>query len=345
MVPSSASTPLQSDKDKKESSVPTIRIVPHVGDHRGSCPFAIQERKVPNGEVIKVKRFVDKAPPEQSALSFRSKVVSRQHAEIWSEGSNFYIKDTKSSSGTFVNNVRISPAGLESKPVMLRDGDIVQLGVDYQGRTEDVFKCVRMRVELNRSPLSRTNNEFRRQVVKALKSLALASNSTSGDCCICLSKISPFQALFIAPCCHSFHYKCARPLLNSFPNFLCPLCRNFADLGASVSMESLSLLDAEDLDESDLNPDLDDAENKNRGTVIASNGAEHENEQRSTEIMELDSEEFGASQEGIGGGTQVEEVNSGSYESQNGRRPFVGSNFNSPRNQTMFPGQYPDETL
>jgi pSer/pThr/pTyr-binding forkhead associated (FHA) protein len=60
------------------------------------------------------------------------------------------IKDTKSSSGTFLNHVRLSTAGQESKPHQLKDGDILQLGVDYQGGAEDMYKSVKIRVELGR---------------------------------------------------------------------------------------------------------------------------------------------------------------------------------------------------
>ena len=46
------------------------------------------------------------------------------------------------------------------------------------------------------------------------------------------------QALFIAPCSHTFHYKCIRPLLESHhPAFSCPLCRTFADLDEDVEVE------------------------------------------------------------------------------------------------------------
>jgi hypothetical protein len=57
------------------------------------------------------------------------------------------------------------------------------------------------------------------------------------ECCICLYAISPFQALFVSPCSHTFHYKCLRPLLANHPGFLCPLCRKYADLDASVAVE------------------------------------------------------------------------------------------------------------
>jgi hypothetical protein len=46
------------------------------------------------------------------------------------------------------------------------------------------------------------------------------------------------QALFIAPCSHTFHYKCIKPLLDSHhPAFSCPLCRSFADLDEDVEIE------------------------------------------------------------------------------------------------------------
>lgn len=90
-------------------------------------------------------------------LAFKSKVVSRAHAEIWVDGSQsglgggkFYIKDTKSSSGTFLNHVRLSPANTESRPHQIKDGDILQLGVDYQGGTEDMYKSVKIRIEVGR---------------------------------------------------------------------------------------------------------------------------------------------------------------------------------------------------
>ena len=42
----------------------------------------------------------------------------------------FYIKDTKSSNGTFVNESRLSPSGEESGLVELKSRDILQFGVN-----------------------------------------------------------------------------------------------------------------------------------------------------------------------------------------------------------------------
>lgn len=67
-------------------------------------------------------------------------------------------------------------------------------------------------------------------------------NAAIEDCCICLYAIAPFQALFVAPCSHTFHYKCCRPLLQNHPGFLCPLCRTYADLEASVAVEASEVI-------------------------------------------------------------------------------------------------------
>ncbi len=144
----------------------------------------------------------------------------------------------------------------ESRPFAIKDGDIVQLGVDYQGGTEEIYRCVKMRVELNRG-WQREANQFNVNALRQLRALqgsplspptekgqpssasALLPTNRQGvsvtDCCICLFSVTVCQALFIAPCSHVFHYKCIRPLLNlHHPGFSCPLCRTFADLDADV---------------------------------------------------------------------------------------------------------------
>ncbi len=39
---------------------------------------------------------------------------------------------------------------MESRPFQIKDGDVLQLGVDYQGGTEDIYKSVKIRVEIGR---------------------------------------------------------------------------------------------------------------------------------------------------------------------------------------------------
>ena len=62
---------------------------------------------------------------------FDSKVLSRQHAEVWAErNGKIWIRDVKSSNGTFVNGTRLSPENRESEPHELQVQDHVELGID-----------------------------------------------------------------------------------------------------------------------------------------------------------------------------------------------------------------------
>ncbi|TIB67353.1 hypothetical protein E3P77_01691 [Wallemia ichthyophaga] len=71
--------------------------------------------------------------PNQGNGYFDSKVLSRQHAEIWSEASVVYIRDLKSSNGTFLNNERLSLEGVESSAVQLNPGNLLEFGIDIIG--------------------------------------------------------------------------------------------------------------------------------------------------------------------------------------------------------------------
>ncbi len=143
-----------------------IRLVPHL-DTRRSLRFDPISRDVREGDSpLRIGRFTDRSGLGIAAanamgsnkLAFKSKVVSRAHAEIWVEsGGKFLIRDTKSSSGTFLNHVRLSPANNESRPHELKDGDLLQLGVDYQGGTEDIYKCVKIKIEVGREWQNHTN--------------------------------------------------------------------------------------------------------------------------------------------------------------------------------------------
>ncbi|OJA09398.1 hypothetical protein AZE42_06562, partial [Rhizopogon vesiculosus] len=101
---------------------------------------------------LRIGRFIDRQAVNVLAsdnLTFKSKAVSWAHAEIWSDNGKIKIKDTKSSGGTFVNDLRLSPADSESIPHELKDGDIVQLGVDYQDGTQEVHKSVKFTIEMD----------------------------------------------------------------------------------------------------------------------------------------------------------------------------------------------------
>lgn len=96
--------------------------------------------------------------PSAAPVGFKSKVVSRRHCEFWYEDGKWYIKDVKSSSGTFLNHIRLSPPSQESKAFPVNDGDIVQLGIDFKGGEEMIFRCVKMRLELNRGWQNKLNS-------------------------------------------------------------------------------------------------------------------------------------------------------------------------------------------
>ncbi|KAI1460143.1 hypothetical protein F4805DRAFT_455082 [Annulohypoxylon moriforme] len=62
---------------------------------------------------------------------FDSKVLSRQHAEIWADrNGKIWIRDVKSSNGTFVNGTRLSQENRESEPHELQTADHLELGID-----------------------------------------------------------------------------------------------------------------------------------------------------------------------------------------------------------------------
>ncbi|KAJ1912216.1 hypothetical protein IWQ60_009762 [Tieghemiomyces parasiticus] len=224
-------------EDSTGPAVPHIRFAPHIPDVRHCLYFEAMDREVPDGTILKVGRFTDRVSQQPNRIAFKSKVVSRSHAEIWSEGGHLYIRDTKSSSGTFLNHIRLSLAGVESPARRLHDGDILQLGVDYQGGVQDIYKCVKIRLEINRAWQRQAENPYRLRVMRNLQNMFNSFNTGNEErheCCICLYAMGPFQALFVAPCSHCFHFKCVKPIVFTNTGFCCPLCRTYADLEAPV---------------------------------------------------------------------------------------------------------------
>ncbi|CAO3591332.1 unnamed protein product [Absidia cylindrospora] len=145
---------------------PHIRLVPNVGMATRCFVFDVIERTLHTGVVLKLGRYSDRNACSDR-LSFKSKVVSRCHAEIWQENGKIYIKDTGSSSGTFVNRARLSPANTASRPYTIQDGDLIQMGVDYKGGGQAMYRAVRMRFEVDRSSLQQT--AFSRVAFRHLK--------------------------------------------------------------------------------------------------------------------------------------------------------------------------------
>jgi len=83
-------------------------------------------------EQFKIGRSVARSKPTDNNAIFDCKVLSRNHALIWYKEGKFFLQDTKSSNGTFVNNARLSKGSEESDPREICSGDILQFGVDVQ---------------------------------------------------------------------------------------------------------------------------------------------------------------------------------------------------------------------
>ncbi|KAH0547568.1 hypothetical protein FGG08_000293 [Glutinoglossum americanum] len=238
------------------TQLPSIRFVPH-HDPRSTRPslvFSPISRTLPTLDaVIRVGRYSERDTnvnpalntPSSAPVGYKSKVVSRRHCEFWCTNGQWFIKDVRSSSGTFLNHIRLSSPGVESRPWPVNDGDVVQLGIDFRGGEEMIFRCVKIRVECNRG-WQKGLNSFNLNTHKRLRNLgkAVSGSRKDGDnasthtseCSICLMSIAPCQSLFVAPCSHVWHYKCIRQLLTgaNWPSFLCPNCRAMADLDAEV---------------------------------------------------------------------------------------------------------------
>ncbi|XP_049590349.1 sarcolemma associated protein a isoform X5 [Syngnathus scovelli] len=103
-----------------------------------SHPF--QERHVYLDEPVKIGRSVARCRPTQNNATFDCKVLSRNHALVWFDHKTgkFYLQDTKSSNGTFINSQRLSRGSEESPPCEVLSGDIIQFGVDVTENTRKV---------------------------------------------------------------------------------------------------------------------------------------------------------------------------------------------------------------
>jgi pSer/pThr/pTyr-binding forkhead associated (FHA) protein len=81
---------------------------------------------------------------------FDSKVMSRSHAEIWADNSGkVWIRDAKSSNGTYINGQRLSREINDLDQHELREQDMLELGIDILSEDQEtiVHHKVAARVE------------------------------------------------------------------------------------------------------------------------------------------------------------------------------------------------------
>lgn len=168
----STATPEATSGNRKPKMNNTIRFFAYQDTHHSSRPslqFAPMTRTLPSENcIIRVGRYSERdgvpvanpVDPSDAPIGFKSKVVSRKHCEFSLVNGQWHIKDVGSSSGTFLNRTRLSQPNMVSRLYAVRDGDIVQLGIDFRGGEEMIFRCVRIRIECNRT-WQRRPNEFK----------------------------------------------------------------------------------------------------------------------------------------------------------------------------------------
>ena len=102
--------------------------------------FKFEDRQVqldPSGAPVKVGRSQGALKPRGDNAIFECRVLSRSHAQVWCEESLYFIKDTGSSNGTFVNQQRV-----HQEPVQIKSGDVLQFGVDVDNNPKHTYWCV-----------------------------------------------------------------------------------------------------------------------------------------------------------------------------------------------------------
>ncbi|KAJ6148142.1 hypothetical protein N7497_010124 [Penicillium chrysogenum] len=225
-VQSNAAEPTSAPADgrvtpSKSETKATIRFFPYqdsLQSSRPSLPFVPVARTLPSEScVIRVGRY-----SERDGVPLPTRPNHRMPP--WGSSRRLLAGNTPN---------------MVSRLYSIKDGDIVQLGIDFRGGEEMIFRCVRIRVECNRS-WQQQPNEFNKNTESLIKNLGkgeTADYSGCRECSICLgSVLRPYQCLFMAACAHVWHYKCISRLLHSpdYPMFQCPNCRAFTDLSAEV---------------------------------------------------------------------------------------------------------------
>ncbi|XP_058456224.1 sarcolemmal membrane-associated protein [Malaya genurostris] len=110
---------------------------------QNSHPFNNRTLLLEPHQEVKVGRSVARNRVSENNAIFDCKVLSRNHAVLWYSDGKFFIKDTGSSNGTFINNVRLSQTSTESEPYEVSSGDIVQFGVDVMENTRrETHGCI-----------------------------------------------------------------------------------------------------------------------------------------------------------------------------------------------------------
>uniref|UniRef100_A0A336LQL4 MICOS complex subunit n=1 Tax=Culicoides sonorensis TaxID=179676 RepID=A0A336LQL4_CULSO len=149
---------LQQQQQQQQQQIPQLQTNGNGGNGNNKSPQAaravlvcrpnshpFQNRTLylePNVEV-KIGRSVARNKVSETNAIFDCKVLSRNHAVLWYSDGKFFLRDTGSSNGTFINNQRLSQTTTESEPFEVSSGDIVQFGVDVmENARKETHGCI-----------------------------------------------------------------------------------------------------------------------------------------------------------------------------------------------------------
>ncbi|KAL0089584.1 hypothetical protein J3Q64DRAFT_1729310 [Phycomyces blakesleeanus] len=149
-------------KNSTRSQVPTNTLILQSRNNTFQTKMLELREKVH----LKIGRQISsKTPPGPLNGYFDSKVLSRAHAELWSDKGKVYIKDVKSSNGTFLNSLRLSPENEESVPIELQTGDELEFGIDITNDDGSVlYHKVACDVHLFSTPLSQVDTAITQEL-------------------------------------------------------------------------------------------------------------------------------------------------------------------------------------
>ncbi|OAD69223.1 hypothetical protein PHYBLDRAFT_149626 [Phycomyces blakesleeanus NRRL 1555(-)] len=132
------------DSSRKQKCCVILSEIPSPKNHK----FEIISREVIDGQSLVLGRFDNKNVKRHAFIGFQSPSVSQFHAKILAKKGKLYIKDIKSSLGTFLNGYRLSQSFQESSRYPLRDNDILQLGQVSENDGIDTNKPVLMKLRI-----------------------------------------------------------------------------------------------------------------------------------------------------------------------------------------------------
>ncbi|KAI0988862.1 hypothetical protein GJ496_007557 [Pomphorhynchus laevis] len=137
-----------------EIQVKDVNVQMAANGFGNDCPMMIMDRidstdlnsrrLISLKEPVRVGRSVGKQKPSPENAIFECRVLSRHQAIIWFEHNMFFLKDTKSSNGTFVNSCRIEA----DDSFQIFTDDTLQFGIDVTEGNVKAHSCVIVQIKL-----------------------------------------------------------------------------------------------------------------------------------------------------------------------------------------------------